>query len=233
LTIFEGERGIHRLFGSADLRLDEIWAERFHLRGTFFKLNPAAGTHLAPIEGLSELMAEHRFTASDVARIVVAVAPFAVVHGGETGQPHDSVSAQYNLGFSLALRLVEGTNALHSYLDPAKWADPELLHISHAVTVEALDIAHGESPMGARVDVELADGRRLSVRKQTFRGHLDNPAQWSDIEGKFRSLAAGLLPCAAADAIVTAVSGLERLPGPGPLIAPALLPRDLEVLNVR
>lgn len=234
LTIFEGERGIHRLFGVGKARLDEVWDTQFHLRGTFFKLNPAAGTHLAPIEAMAELMAKHGFAARDIARIVVAVAPFAVHHGGATGQPLDAVSAQYNLGFSLALRVVECANAMQSYLDPAKWADPEILRLSGAVTVEALDLAPGESPMGARVDVELVDGRRFSARKQTFKGHLDDPAGWSDIEAKFRSLVADVIPSDTADALVSAVAELELLPSIDPLIAPAadVHSHDPEVLHV-
>ena len=88
--------------------------------------------------------------------------------------------------------------------------------------------------MGARVDVTLGDGRTLSVRKQTFKGHLDDPAGWTDIERKFRSLVADVLPDGAADAIVNAVSRLEDLSGIDPLIAPAarVRPREAEVQHV-
>jgi 2-methylcitrate dehydratase PrpD len=143
------------------------------------------------------------------------------------------VSAQYNLGFSLALRMIENSNDLQSYLDPVKWTNPELLRVSHAVTVEALDLVAGDSPMGARVDVQLMDGRTLSCRKQTFKGHLDDPAGWSDIEQKFRSLVADVQPDETVDAIVTAVAGLEELSGVDPLIAPAARARyrDAEVIH--
>jgi 2-methylcitrate dehydratase PrpD len=222
LTIFEGERGIYSLFGDGtDARLEAVWDDDLHIRGTFFKLNPAAGTHLAPVEALGDLMAEHAITPTDVAKIIVAVAPFAVHHGGETGQPNDAVSAQYNLGFSLALRLAESRNAMQSYLDPLKWSDPELVRISKSVVVEPLDLAPGESPMGARVDVELTDGRVVSKRQFTFKGHTDDPANWDDIEIKFRSLVADTLTEVQADAIVSAVADLENLRNVEPLVAPA------------
>jgi 2-methylcitrate dehydratase PrpD len=222
LTIFEGERGIYRLFGDgSEPRVDAVWGTDLHIRGAFFKLNPAAGTHLAPIEALADLMAEHEIKPVDVTRIVVAVAPFAVHHGGETGEPADAVGAQYNLGFSLALRMVESGNAVHSYLDPHKWSDPEISRISRSVVVEALDLGPDESPMGARVDVELGDGRVVSKRQLTFKGHADDPAGWADIERKFRSVVAGLLSERDADSIVAAIADLEHLPGIDPLIAPA------------
>ena len=221
LTIFEGERGIYSLFGDGtDPRIEAVWDGHLHIRGTFFKLNPAAGTHLAPIQALAELMTEHAITPADVAKIVVAVAPFAVHHGGETGQPTDAVSAQYNLGFSLALRLTESRNVLQSYLNPLKWSDPELVRISKNVVVEPLDLAPRESPMGARVDVGLTDGRVVSKRQLTFKGHTDDPATWDDIESKFRSLVAGTLTEAQASVIVSAVADLENLRSVASLIAP-------------
>jgi 2-methylcitrate dehydratase PrpD len=221
LTIFEGDRGIYRLFGDGgEPRVDAVWGRDWHIRGAFFKLNPAAGTHLAPIEALADLIAEHQIKPVDVTGIVVAVAPFAVHHGGEIGIPVDAVGAQYNLGFSLALRLVESGNAVQSYLDPQKWSDPEISRISKSVAVEALDLGPGESPMGARVDVEVADGRVLSKRQLTFKGHTEDPAEWADLERKFRSVTAGLLSQQDADAIVAAIADLEHLQCVDPLIAP-------------
>ena len=219
LTILEGERGIHRLFGDGTApRIESIWGTDFHIREAFFKLDPAAGTHLAPIEALSYLMTEHELKAEDVAKIVVAVAPFAVHHGGDTGQPADGVSAQYNLGFSMALRVVDGYNAIQSYLDPAKWADPAIVRVSEAVVVEPLSLEPGESPLGARVDVVCRSGPVLSRRQQTFRGHTDDPARWEDLERKFRGLVARRLSTSQTDAIVKAVAELEQLSDVGDLV---------------
>jgi 2-methylcitrate dehydratase PrpD len=218
LTILEGERGIYRLFGDGSSRFDAIWSANFHIRGAFFKLNPAVGTHQAPIQALAELTEEHQFTAADIEQITVGVAPFAVKHGGDVGRPDDPVRAQYNLGFSLALRAVEGRNAVHSYLDPAKWNDPLISHLSERVAVEAMDLAPGESPMGARVSVRLRDGRTLTRRKHTFRGHTEDPADFNDLTQKFRQVTAGRLPEDQLDRIIDTVAKLEELDDIGDLI---------------
>ncbi len=218
LTILEGERGIFRLFGDGTSRFDDIWSASFHIRNAFFKLNPAVGTHLAPIQALAELIAEHGFTASDIEQITVGVAPFAVKHGGDTGRPDDPVRAQYNVGFSLALRAVEGRNAVHSYLDPAKWNDPVISHLSERVVVEAMDLTPGDSPMGARVSVRLRDGRTVTRRLQTFRGHTGDPADFSDLTQKFRQVTEGRLPEDRIERIVDTVARLEELDDIGHLI---------------
>jgi 2-methylcitrate dehydratase PrpD len=128
------------------------------------------------------------------------------------------VSAQYNLGFSMALRVVDGNNAIQSYLDPAKWADPVIVRVSEAVVVEPLSLEPGESPLGARVDVVCTSGPVLSRRQQTFRGHTDDPARWEDLERKFRGLVARRLSTSQTDAIVKAVAELEQLSDIGDLV---------------
>jgi 2-methylcitrate dehydratase PrpD len=218
LTILEGERGIYQLFGDGTSRFDDIWAASFHIRRAFFKLNPAVGTHQAPIQALAELMDEFRFTAADIDQITVGVAPWAIKHGGDVGRPDDPVRAQFNLGFSLALRAVEGSNAVDSYFDPAKWDDPSISRVSERVVVEAIDFAPGESPLGTQVSVRLNDGRTVTCRKRTFRGHTEDPADFDDLTQKFRQVTSGRLPEAQLQRIIDTVAELEKLEDIGELI---------------
>jgi 2-methylcitrate dehydratase PrpD len=212
LTIFEGKRGIYRLFGDgSEPDIDGCWGTEFHIRNVIFKLYPAVGTHHAALDGLRHLLDEHPVKADEVTQVVVSVAPWAVAHGGATGQPTDVISAQFNLGFSLALRLVEGSNALPLYLDHTRWTDPDIVAMVNKVVVQPMSFEPGDSELGSQIDLTLTDGRHLCRRQPTFRGHTDDPADAGDIEVKFLELVDGLLPPGRAERIIETVSTLEEL----------------------
>ena len=69
--------------------------------------------------------------------------------GGEK-QPKDAFSAQFSLGFSVALFVVDGSNTLTQYMDKANWADPRFLEIVDRVQVETMEFAPAGSPNSAR-----------------------------------------------------------------------------------
>jgi 2-methylcitrate dehydratase PrpD len=211
-TIFEGVRGIYRLFGDGEApEIDAVWSQRFHIRDVMYKLYPAVGTHQAPLDALCYLMATEALTADDVEWLTVSTAPWAILHGGATSEPTDMISAQFNLGFSLAVRLLKKSNALTLYADPALWTDPDVRRLSVATRVEGMAFAPGESELGALLDVGLRDGRVLSHRVQAFRGHPSNPAGPADIEQKFQDLVSGLVPARRAGQIIDTVWRLDQL----------------------
>jgi 2-methylcitrate dehydratase PrpD len=221
LTIMEGRRGILHLFGDGgEPQIDEVWDIEYHIRDINFKRYPTVVTHQAPIEAVRYLAEDRGLSADQVESIKVAVPPWAILHGGATGQPHDMISAQFNLGFSLAVRLVRGSNALALYRDPAQWSDPAILAISDRVTVQALPPgATGpdrQSTVGSLahtlVWVDLKDGSQLARRQQSYRGHATDPAQLADIQEKFLTLVDGIIPAARAQQIIRVVSAMEDLP---------------------
>jgi 2-methylcitrate dehydratase PrpD len=214
LTIFEGLRGIYRLFGDdTEPRIEECWNVEFHMRDVLFKLYPAAGNHAAVLDGLRLIRAEHPFSWAEVETIRIGVAPWVIHHGGVAiKRPSDVFSAQFSLGFSVALFVVDGSNTLTQYMDKANWTNPRLLEIVDRVRVETMEFAPGESELGARIDVILRNGRVLSRRQMTARGHPSDPAKWSDLIEKFHGLVAGLIPERSAAEIVGCVRELESLP---------------------
>jgi 2-methylcitrate dehydratase PrpD len=212
LTIFEGQRGIYRLFGDGSApQVEAVWSRTFHIRDVMYKLYPAVGTHQAPLDALRHLMGVDGVRAEDVASITVSGAPWSILHGGATDEPGDMIIAQFNLGFSLAIRLLHRSNAMPLYGDPSLWTNPQVRGLSAATTVRGMDFAPGESELGALVEVTLRDGRTLRRREQAFRGHPLNPAGPADIEEKFHSLVTGVIPAERADRIVDTVWHLEEL----------------------
>src|SRR5690606_37936037 len=65
--IFEGRRGIYRLFGDGSApQIERYWNGQFHILDTMFKLYPAAGTVHAPLDALTAIQAQLDFAPADI-----------------------------------------------------------------------------------------------------------------------------------------------------------------------
>lgn len=212
LTIFEGIRGIYRLFGDGSgPEVDSVWSHPFHIRDVQFKLYPTMGAHHAPLDALRYLMENEAVTAEDVEWISVSTAPWVILHGGNTGEATDMISAQFNLGFSLAIRLLRNSNALSLYMDPAMWRDPDVLALSRLVRVQGMSLGPGDSELSTLVEIGLRNGRVVCRREAAPRGHHSNPASPTEVEDKFLDLVDGLLPPSRTRQIIDTVQRLDEV----------------------
>jgi 2-methylcitrate dehydratase PrpD len=212
-TIFEGHRGIFRMFGGvaaadAVAALDGVW-ERWHVLDTIFRFYPTVATEHAPLDAIRYLRTTHDFDPHEIEKIRVGLVDFAVGHGAAITRPTDAISAQFSLAFCVGLQLVTGRNAPADYFDPARWSDPEILAIGDRVEPYAMAIPEGDPVFSTQVDVVLRDGTTLSHYQAGFRGHPSLPASAGDIEAKFRDNTAATLPADRADALVAAVLALD------------------------
>ena len=209
-TIFEGHRGIFRLFGgTASVEaLDAVW-ERWHVLDTIFRFYPAVGTVHAPLDAIRHLRETHDIKPADIERIRVGLVDFAVGHGATITRPTDAISAQFSLAFGTGLQFVTGQNAPVDYLDAARWADPEILAVGDLVEPYAMPIPDGDPVFSAQVDIILRDGTILSHYQAGFRGHPSHPATAADIERKFHANTRDLITPEHADGLAAAVGNLE------------------------
>jgi 2-methylcitrate dehydratase PrpD len=91
--------------------------------------------------------------------------------------------------------------------EPNRYDDPTLR--SFATEKVEVRADAGVSGSQAKVDVDLNDGTTLSAFCAHPLGGRDNPLSRAQIEGKFRSYAAGVLPDSAIADVVGAVDRLE------------------------
>ena len=211
-TIFEGKRGIYRLFGDGSPPdVERFWTGHFHILDTMFKLYPAVGTAHAALNALNQIMGSEEFVPSDVTAINVGLVDWAIPHGAAIARPTDCISAQFSLAFSLALRLVKRSNDLQFYLDPGLWADGELLGQAEKVHPYPMVIEDGAHPLGAKVEVILRDGRKFCYYQRAPRGLPECPASDAELKLKFYGLTEGLFPREQVEQIVQKVDGLEAL----------------------
>ena len=68
------------------------------------------------------------------------------------------------------------------------------------------------------LEVLMRSGERKSVRVEYWRGHWRNPMTDSEIETKFRTLVADMLPVGQVDALLRQLWKLEDLPEVGSLM---------------
>jgi 2-methylcitrate dehydratase PrpD len=220
LTVFEGERGIYRLFtGDATVPAmpEDVW-HRFHIVDTAFRMYPTIGSAATVLEGLRHLIDGHDFDWRDIARIRVGLPAIAIGHGATTTHPTDAVSAQFSTAFGIALMLVHGGNTPADYLNPALWTQPDIASVIDKVAPYAHDLGPDAPILSARIDVAFRDGTVLSHLQHGFRGHPDTPGRSEAVEEKFRSLVDGLIPPTATQRLITLTGDLEHQPDVDELI---------------
>ena len=173
------------------------------------------GTVHAPLDGIASLRREHGFDWPDVENISVGLTEYAKSHGGTITRPHDVLSAQYSLAFSVGLLLTRGQDRPQDYFDPSLWNDPSILAVADRVQVYATSFPDGFPMLSARVDVRLRDGREFTTVQRGFRGHPANPATAEEIEAKFRTNLQGLRSTDEIEEILALTRGLDEVPDLG------------------
>lgn len=234
-TIFEGRRGVARLFSRVEdpsLIIDGLddrsW---FAVEGRTMKTYPTVGTVPTSIQALTRLMEEHGFTADEVERIDVWIQPHALQHGGAVLVPTDTLSAQFSLAFSLGLRLVRGRNDLRDYMDPSLWRDPAILRVGQILHLhgdprygkkdekkDAGQSVNWKTVQGARLRVELADGRAFEHEELHRKGSPAYPMTEAEQHDKFRGLASAVLDERSVERVIEAVGDIEALDDVGALM---------------
>ena len=215
LTALEGDKGVLTLIGRLDAAealaaVDAAYA-RVHVLDLIFRLHPTVGTVHAPLDGIASLRREHGFDWPDVENIGVGLTEYAKAHGGTITRPHDVLSAQYSLAFSVGLLLTRGQDRPQDYFDASLWSDPDILAVADRVQVYATTFPDGFPMLSARVDVGLRDGREFTTVQRGFRGHPTNPATAEEIEVKFRANLEGLRSADEIEEILALTRSLDEV----------------------
>lgn len=213
-TILEGKRGVLNVFAD-HYRPEGIVSElgqRFHLLSfVTFKPYPTLGMLHTSIGALSEILAGNPIRPNDVEEIRVGLHEYLLTHGGTIVEPHDAVTAQFSLAYSLGLRLVYGNNDLQNYLDEERWHDPAVLSVARKVKPYADPGATGDKKAAARVTVQLKDGRTFENYQPYRKGSPQYPFTPEELTGKFHKLASSVLPRAKAERLADLVYQLDNL----------------------
>jgi 2-methylcitrate dehydratase PrpD len=215
--ILEAPRGFFRAAGGGfDLgaiyeRLGAPWT--FTDPGVSIKPHPSGSlTHPGMTEML-RLIREHKIEPQQVRRVRVGTnsnMPNALIHH----RPHDELQAKFSMEFCMAILLLRGRAGLKEFTDGVVNA-PDVKAMIEKVDFVVDDVAEsvGYHKMTTLIDIELADGRKISGRADFGKGSPANPMSYEEVADKFRENAdfAGVRKMNA-DEIVELVRNLETLP---------------------
>ena len=183
------------------------------------KRHAALGTNFAPMDAVEELMQEEGLKAADVEEVTVHATQATVSHGSWKYEPTGLTSAQMNLGFCIAMQLIEGEVFVDQMVE-RNIARADLVELAHRVkAVRDMEREHKgrDFARGAAVEVRLKDGRVLKRVVDHFVGSHHRPMTEAQIVAKFRKVASKTLPASAVDAIEQIVWNLDQAASMAPL----------------
>ena len=214
----EGRRGL--LAGYSDAARPELavagLGERWEILHTAVKPYPACRYAHAPLDILTDLVAEHGLRADEVEAVTIGVSDAAVDLIGapleRKRRVESVVDGQFSMPFLAAVALLRGRMTWSDY---ELVGDPETVALTQRVTVVSDPEANALYPerwLGA-VEVETARGT-FADRRWITRGEPERPLGWEGVEAKFDALASATLGAeerGALAAVVRDLAGLEDL----------------------
>ena len=210
-TIFEGERGILKVF-SGESRTGVITRAMgidFAVLHAAIKRFPVNASQHSPIELLDKLVKENRIQPKEVKKIEVGVNEGVILHGGTIYEPKEVIEAQFSLRFSLALRLLKGSNELKFYLDSNVWRDPAVLAMGRKIELFADPTAVKERRFACRMRISLLSGNVVEGSLPSPKGNFSNSLSKQEITEKFLGNGSSVLPQEKLDRIVEKVEKVE------------------------
>ncbi|MDQ2733422.1 MAG: MmgE/PrpD family protein [Pseudomonadota bacterium] len=178
-----------------------------------------AGLH-SPLDALFEINARRPLLANEIELIEVELS-HAVYHHGwwELERPLTPVGAQMNVGYALAVAVIDGAAMVRQFA-PQRinrddvWSLIPRIRVRHNEEFDKLGPAgRGQS----RVRVSFKDGSQLEVYRASSRS-MAQLLTADEIVAKFRTLTNGLIEPARQSEILRAVQSLEELPDIAALI---------------
>ncbi len=180
--------------------------------GVSIKPHPSGSlTHPGMTEML-RLIKEHGIRAEDVVRVRVGTnsnMPNALIHR----RPKDELQAKFSMEFCMAILLLDGRAGLNEFTDAAvEREDVKAMIEKVDFVVDDVAEAAGYHLMTTLIDIDLADGRKISGRADFGKGSPAIPMSYDEVADKFleNTEFAGMTRNKAAE-IVDLVRGLEGL----------------------
>ena len=209
----DGQFGLLDVIAGAHKRpgmLNAALGEKFEIANTSVKIYPCCAILQSTLEAVTKLRAKHGITKEKVKVMRVGSGERAVAQNNER-KPADVMAAQYSLPFCASLAMQDDP------IDPRLYtkqllADPSIKSFMEKITMHVDDTMQSAYPrsMGARVSVELADGRVVEEAIVDAHGTALAPCTDLELEQKFRRLAGLAVGDAAASQLLTAIADLEK-----------------------
>ena len=183
--------------------------KRFRIEETYVKIHGGCRGNHAPIDVVQDLVRKHRISFEEIKEIRVKVD--SVTMAADILDPQNGKQAQFSIPFSIAVALIEGNASIYQYTD-GKLNDPRIRSMMAKITVDVDKDLDRDFPdkRGARGEIVLTNGERLSSSIDMARGEPEFPLSSEEIEEKFFLLTKEILG-RRAEEICGQVKNLEKL----------------------
>jgi 2-methylcitrate dehydratase PrpD len=160
----------------------------FYITRNYFKMHACSRWNHAPIEAIAALCKNASFSINEVESITVWT--YDPATRLSWNNPPNGYAAKHSIPYNVAVRLVKGTNGLESYSNETV-ADINIQRIVNRIQVKEDPAYTAMLPdvRPARVEVILADGRKIEEVVDRPAGGFDNPFPEEQLADKFRRLA--------------------------------------------
>ena len=186
-----------------------------------YKPHAAVTSIHTALDGLAEIMREHRLEPGDILKVEVGLSPMTHVHCAWDYKAQGVTAAQMNLYYGLAVIALDGVAFTDQYRED-RLSDPAILDFIQRLRayvdpeIEGMGAAFRHA---ARVKVTTRDGRNIEKMPLHRRGSPEVPLKPEEIEYKFRHVVRSCLSPADTDRVVALVGRLEKLDTTRDLIA--------------
>ena len=209
--ILEGEVG----FGAA-MSVNPDWSQAtrglgldYHITRVTFKNHGCCGHNFAALDAALTLKREHGFSHRDIRKVRIAT-----YQGGldivDNPRPEGDYQAKFSIQYTVAHALVHGSVRLNAFA-PQRLGDPDVRALMQKIECVADAGLSKAFPRqrAARVEIELADGRRLEHFQPTRKGDPELPLSDAELDDKFLELTAPVVGEAKARGLLKRLWSLE------------------------
>ena len=208
-NIIEGKKGFVEVLGDHS-KLEPMvknLGKRYEvLRDTFKPYAACLLTHPA-IDAIIEMRNKYDLRPEDVGEIQCDVARFCLDSAGQV-EPRTGLSGKFSTYYCAALALAEGVAGEDMFTD-RKVLDPKMVALRKKVKARVVPRFKDTE---ARVMITTKAGKKYSAYVDRPKGDPRNPPTDRELEDKFRSLAAFVLPQRKIESLVKTIWSLEKLP---------------------
>jgi 2-methylcitrate dehydratase PrpD len=211
--ILEGEVGL-----GAAMSVNPDWTRAtrelgrdYHITRVTFKNHGCCGHTFAALDAVIELRNKYKLAPKDIVKVRIAT-----YQGGldiiDNASPEGGYQAKFSLQYTAAHALVYGSVRLNAF-GPDRLGNPDVRTLMQKVECVAdPELSKGfPRQRAARVEIELADGRKLAHFQPTRKGDPEMPLTDEELNDKYLELAAPVLGEPAARALLADLWALETL----------------------
>jgi 2-methylcitrate dehydratase PrpD len=182
--------------------------KRWELEQISLRLWPSASSTQAMNTALFDIVEKHAPAFDKIRKVRIALSEAVYNFHGKLPNYKGKFDALISAHYVAAAILHDRVLTLAQF-EPARYDDPQM----RRVAAELIEVRPDPAIKGndCAVEVEMADGAKLTASCRHPRGSPQNPLTRAQIEDKFRTYAKGVISDASAEEVVVSVNRLEEL----------------------